>query len=866
MWANNFQNKNYNILLVDDRLGNLTSAGYLQYKLNKVIEDKYEKFKLKYGEFGVNITINPENKLKKLEFRLKSEPFDLILLDLNFQNEINCAEHTRCTEPRNDQKSCFYCKEISGFLPDEKPKYFYNELGAYWLRYKIRPFNPGIPVIIFTSKFKNDIDMASKYGIYEFNAAYFEKSRLLNPDGNGENKKDGFFQLSEKILEGIRRYEQAFKDKIEISDNRVEAELSAKNRDYMQTRLWRVHTECINTELKAKSPFQKAFSDQSYSNSNKYAVVFIDFDDMKSVNEKFGISKTNVVIKNFTQSLSRYVDENWKSILPEDYEWLPFYKPIVGRYFRERGDEFLIIFPKIIDKTYTDDGNKIGIQEFMENLRLEINSEGWQKRLFTFEGVSEYSASNKLTSSMGLFVFPDDLTIRSINKLRKLKDLRDPASNDFDKQNVFSKEVTELYSEITKISQNLKDQAKLLGKNQVCYFQKTRQLINNSDLYVNPRINVGIVVPDDDIWNNGEGMIEFLKNLTDNMVFDFEILFEKEIEKLKKINKNTEEGKPTLSEEINKLFNDKSKLEKEINKSNNYCINYHLLLYVYNGSIPSKKCKDLILSVDRIANKKCGLIILYKDDNVKKIEISPESEATLKDISSYRKFFVKDKWILSGTNKEKHSEIISNLAFLRDARTVFFNLISSLADAHKNDEYYPRFKIQESIYNKFSDLKKDVVILESEPPEGTFVGDMKSLIDYNAGLKIKSPGSIWILKRVGNKGGEAKYNIIVTIKVNEVAFNFLNMESGRNMVKLQQYFNGFFKGFLASDPDNDLLKDLSNYKYEVTSPEHARYQKGNTGDLVCRNPFFSPVSTSAYYEVINPSRVRIDILFKNKGQ
>jgi hypothetical protein len=86
------------------------------------------------------------------------------------------------------------------------------------------------------------------------------------------------------------------------------------------------------------------------------------------------------------------------------------------------------------------------------------------------------------------------------------------------------------------------------------------------------------------------------------------------------------------------------------------------------------------------------------------------------------------------------------------------------------------------------------------------------------------------------------------------------MESGRNMIKLQQYLNGFLKGFLVNNPDRAYLRKLLDMHYEMTDEAYFKY-KDEEKAILCRNPFFSPVSLNVYYEIITPSRIRIDISF-----
>src|SRR5208283_4394614 len=199
------------------------------------------------------------------------------------------------------------------------------------LKYKIRKFNPAIPVIIFTSKYQDDIAMASKYGLYGFEADYYEKTRLSVRDP--KKAENNFLELLHKIIHRIRNYENAYFDRIEVLETREEEYLAARSRDYMQTLLLNVLTSCLRNDK-----------------DDKFAVVFLDFDGMKKVNETFGYIKTNEVIKNFTELLHDEIEKTWREIVSISHEGESFYKPVLGRFFRERGDEFLIFFPRILGK------------------------------------------------------------------------------------------------------------------------------------------------------------------------------------------------------------------------------------------------------------------------------------------------------------------------------------------------------------------------------------------------------------------------------------------------------------------------------------------------------------------------------------
>ena len=81
------QNKNIKqILLVDDRLGFLGTAKFFQYMLNEKLKGQRNG---NSGNSKFAVKVIPEKDIKKLETRIKTKPFDLILLDLVFGEKMS---------------------------------------------------------------------------------------------------------------------------------------------------------------------------------------------------------------------------------------------------------------------------------------------------------------------------------------------------------------------------------------------------------------------------------------------------------------------------------------------------------------------------------------------------------------------------------------------------------------------------------------------------------------------------------------------------------------------------------------------------------------------------------------------------------
>lgn len=809
-----FSKQNYHILLVDDRLGNASSSGFFQYKLNKAFSLERGKIQERYGEIDLKFSVVPEESIVNLEYRLKSEPFDLILLDLNFQHNVLCLQQSCNRVPKQGEgersEGCLICEQVysQAKKDDDRitPDKVYDELGAYWLKYKIRQFNPAIPVVIFTSKYRDAIEMASKYGLQDgFAADYYEKTRLAVDDPVKE--KEAFSDLLFKIIDRIRNYETSYHDRIEVSETREEEYLAAKSRDYMQTLLWNVLTDCTIDRK-----------------NNKFAVVFLDFDGMKKVNETFGYTKTNGVIKNFTELLNDEIDRTWKQVVMTRHEAFPFYRPVLGRFFRERGDEFLIFFPSIIGKKTEDNGKK-GIIEFLENLRATVNTKKWQEALFKVNGNEGGNTRGlKLTSSMGLFVFPDDLSIECLKRLKKIeKRMREPLDDSVKTE--WCSDVSEIYSQITQIPQVLKDNAKLLGKNQFCYFHEAGQM-TGSEIRINPRVNVGIFLnvgglPFEDKIRGRfiGGLVTFLQYLTDKVAFDFEI----------------------IQRDVTITIDAMKKMDPY----------YHIFLLPGWDQIP-KAFQGL--------EKKHGFVIWNSQSNG-----ASADEKQYRQMPALHLFFTEaGKWILNDDNLADHEKMLTSVNYLKEARKCFFSALEDLAESCRNDEYFPRFVIQDAIRSKFEDLKKDVAILSGKEIQTT-AGDAdklwgehtEQLIAFAKGLSIGLPQDVWMQRRVSNKGGDDRYNIIVPIDIEVDTYKFLRLDAGRNLVKLQQYFDGFLKGFLTNSPDKAMADQVVEQQEEMTSPEYNK-KKGMGGIVLCRLPFFSPVSPNVYQIITQPARVRLD--------
>ncbi len=126
--------RSFIILLADDHLGRSDISKALQEVINssKIIQNSKIEFKI-LGETDAGRTLD----------RYKKEPYDLIILDKQFTNQT-----------------------IQG-----------DEILA-----EIRKFDLVQPILILTGKHQNHIEMSSRYGT-NYNASYFEKSRLVTAEG-----------------------------------------------------------------------------------------------------------------------------------------------------------------------------------------------------------------------------------------------------------------------------------------------------------------------------------------------------------------------------------------------------------------------------------------------------------------------------------------------------------------------------------------------------------------------------------------------------------------------------------------------------------------------------------------------------------
>ncbi|MCK4829346.1 hypothetical protein KA005_77195, partial [bacterium] len=91
------------ILLIDDRLGFQGTAKFLEWKLNNFIKESESQDEIKY-----QIEVVPERLISNLETRLKTEPFDLVLLDISFEkNEVKSEDSTEAHNNKEDlQRIC----------------------------------------------------------------------------------------------------------------------------------------------------------------------------------------------------------------------------------------------------------------------------------------------------------------------------------------------------------------------------------------------------------------------------------------------------------------------------------------------------------------------------------------------------------------------------------------------------------------------------------------------------------------------------------------------------------------------------------------------------------------------------------------
>jgi len=757
------------ILLVDDRLGFWGTAKFLEYELNKALEQINKNQNNNQSNSSNSYKIDrfeviPERFASNVELRLKTEPFDMVLLDLVFKrNDTTKETKNICKKCPNSNSSCYKKLEL--------------DIGDCVLTRVIRPYFPALPVVVLTAK-KTD---APFYSATEMNlagrASFFVKNRLKN--------EDGYIELVKIMLQLFKEYDEGLRDKIEIEKDRKEEELEAKNRDYMHTKLWQILTEKIQNKLKNKD--------------DKFAVAFFDLDGMKKLNSAYGYQKTNELIKKFVEVIYEIIKKQGEKVF-------------LGRYFRERGDEFLICWEKVESKQT--------IIEKIWKLIKEINDKETQAKIF--EPVKGNN-NLKLTASFGMFVYPDDLKWKE----RKIYEEIEKIKENREKIKEFAEEV---YKQITEIPQKLKESAKVLGKNQVCYYEDSEGVE-----YKSPRVNVVIEKKDESNQNQ-----------------------EKENQKQEE---NQEEVKVSDIIELFKfIFGD---LAFEFIEDNSIC------------PIHAKvEIKDEELTI-KATNYDGGPINSSS-------EFYNYGPISLKEFTNNKNYFLN---LIKSPDPSKRKEALRTHTFMREIYRGLFHVLRHLAREHyKCERYFPRYLIQRKIAENTEKVKEEIVFYK-EKKETNYNGELKKFWE---GLEVVEPyKGVWVSERPSNKeasgekgekksgeksgekGGEKdkkfpyKHSLMITLRISDpVAYEYLIMESGRNMVKFQQFAEGYFKGFVQMNPDGELT-------YEIIDLIHwdnlqRREEEKQKRIIVCRHELFSPVDPIVYNELVEIHRIRLDFDFGNE--
>ncbi len=700
------------ILLIDDRLGFYGTAKFFERKLNQILSEKGQKYFFE---------IIPERFISRAEFRLKTEPFDAMLLDLDFSH--------------NEGKEYFKDKP--------KDKRIWETLGQIVLLKEIRPNFPALPVIVFTSKTPADRILSKAAEFYLLGkASFFNKERLLEDAGWNE--------LLDILMELLTEYEQSFKDKLEVDEKRKEVELEARNRDFMQTYLW---------QKLAESVYYKKFYKQK---EKKIGVVFFDMDRMKKLNDAFGYRGTNKILSEFVKKIKDFIDKNAAGNGVQ-YE--------IGRFFRERGDEFLIIYSGEIDKDK--------LISHLYELKDFVNSKEFQKEVFNADP-DKYGL--KITSSMGLFVFPDDLKYKEYAEWKRISKLEGDDLQKF---------VDESYRQMTEIPQKLKDSAKKLGRNQFCYYQsnKTNFFQKNKEYY-SPRVVVKVEKRGAEVdLSELKGLLEFIFG---DLAFEF-------------ITAEEKCGRPVL-------------LKVSLNKKG-------------------------ILKISK--NKRSRL----------KVEVEGVGSYLSADASK----------VLEIKDEKLKRELILNTPILRKIHNAFFEILRKIARELGNEQLFPRETIVDEIKKSFSKIKEEFILYKGKSPKKISPdSDLTFLKEFYEGIKISPEGGIWISERKSNKEGKYKHALVATFEITPTSYGFLISESGRNMMKFQNFLEGYIKGFAKTHPDGKYTEDLIEIIYRGNpTRKHEEKQKSL---FVCRHSLFSPVDPIVYNELIAIDRVRLDFKISNDGE
>ena len=712
--------KEYTFLLADDELGFEGLGKYMEKEIEKRLQGipNYR---------DVSVTIRTESDVDRVARRAKTEPIDLLILDLEFG--------------------------------DKAPGYARKQL-----REEIRPFDPALPVVILTGTSQNDIQWASEYAGPPYRTGYFEKRShkgLFREDERGWGTTDASWEAFIVVLFKQIVEREGLRDKIEIDEHRNESTLEAYSRDYMQTETLYRLKHALENDLK---PF---------------SLVFLDLDGMKALNEASGsYYSTNEVIVRLSRWIDGFVRKGSEAC-------------VLGRFFRERGDEFLLLLPY----------GKGEAHSLLEELREELRRRPTQTELLG--DIEEEHPELEISCSFGLFTFPDDLP--EILKTR----VRTWSGMDLDAR---AHLIDDLFGEITGRPQRLEQAAKSLGKDQICsYLPGCR------------RLRVGVLHQE---GQEGEAkrIRSLFESLFGDMVFQYEVLAIGELAEAERM--------ATRFRVLVMLVHNVDEVQDVLR----------------NWIIDRRDTAVILLAGDpeelrsRLKGMSVGASIEFCNHHVSPSAILEFEEP------------------LAGAAPEVWDEIIISRDALRELRYNLFHLLGETSPIEQRSRFYPRFEVQRALHREFEGIKSELVL--GNPQEGTGARneDDQRIAEVNNGLQIAPPETIWVAERQSNKKGVQgkKYALVLTLKVTTPeAYTFLYQESSRNFVKLQNFYDGFLKGFMNVNVDKRYADHLIDFEYKVDDARRGRERRASW--LVCRSPELPPVDDRSYAVRIAPNRVRIDV-------
>ena len=794
------------ILLVDDRLGYMGTAKFFQWQLNQILAKEESTYTIK---------IFPECFISNLDNRLKTEPFDLILLDLDFIHNSPEALTKRGDPETNELVVCNQCNKKceEGYDDiDEKLK----GLGLCALKKVIRPNFPGLPVIVFTAKEDEQPQLAASRAVEAGNARHFRKSSLT--------KNEKFLELLNIVVDLVEEFRfRGFRDRIETKSNRLEEVLLARSRDYMHTRLWQVLTGKIQKRIRKG---KNEATPLPVGGEDRFALTFFDMDGMKQLDENYGYLETNKIIKAFADEIITKVLGDIPGIVKIDNDK---YDTFVGRYFRERGDEFCICWTEKLST------KRKAINKVLKLIH-HIQDEDTQKE---FSRVLEPSLDKpflELTASFGLFVFPDDLVWSDWEYYNELT--LKPENCNLEELKRFSERV---YKQMMECSIQLKDNAKRLGKNQACYYNwdgniaLQRVLPKDIDHDINKN-NGG------DHLEENNGHVNILLNHIDIFFVADETPYENILTKLLQF---------VLGKSAFDIIKIDPSNENELRKvvtNGNYGRSVQLIM----------ELNEIVLriqGIDKEGNKRGDTLEV---DIGEFIYCFFDSSSNPVQADNRRRYY---QSLMESSGFDERKEALRTHTFMRDIFIAVMDVLRKLSrHVYKLERYWPRPTIQRELQLNLLNLKDDIIVLNRQPSPC----DMgKQLWKFYSCVKVPHVDRVWVSERPSNKavtGGlpSYKHSLMFTLEIHDSeAYEFFIMESGRNTIKFQHFVEGYFKGFLQTNPDRKFSKEMIDLIYWEDMIRREKEKRKRI--LVCRHGLFSPVDPIVYNELVEVNRVRIDI-------